>query len=410
MRRLLLFFLIVLSANCTEGTKEEAAVLPEDGTWRGEIELQGQVMPFLFFVNWEDASPLIVIENGKERIRIEEAGIYGDSIYIPMHIFDTRIVAKFNSRSMKGYYMKNYLPDYRLPFSASAGIKNRFREIIKPPSTDITGQWDAYFMHSGDTSKTVGIFNQVHSRLTGTFLTTSGDYRYLDGIVSGDSLKLSTFDGEHAYLFKGKIIGHDSISGSYWSGKTWFERWNAHRNPDAALPDLDNMIHLKNGYDRIRFTLPDMNGKKVSLDDPTYRDKVVIVQILGTWCPNCMDETKFLADWYRRNNDRGIEIVALAFERKNDFDYARERIQRMIRKYDIGYKILFAGKNDKATVAQVLPVLDRSVSYPTTIFIDRKGKVRKIHMGFEGPGTSKYYERFIDNFNRFVNKMLTEAE
>ena len=80
----------------------------------------------------------------------------------------------------------------------------------------------------------------------------------------------------------------------------------------------------------LTFSFPDVNGKMVSLTDDKYKNKVVIIQLFGTWCPNCMDETIFLTDWYDENKDRGVEIIGLAYERKDDFTYASERVKKMV--------------------------------------------------------------------------------
>src|SRR5690606_31161626 len=100
---------------------------------------------------------------------------------------------------------------------------------------------------------------------------------------------------------------------------------------------------------------PDANGNMVSLDDDKYKHKVVILQIMGTWCPNCMDETKFLSPWYNANKERGVEVIGLAFERKDDFSYASARVKKMVGKMDVKYDILIAGTDDKENAAKSLP-------------------------------------------------------
>jgi len=151
-----------------------------------------------------------------------------------------------------------------------------------------------------------------------------------------------------------------------------------------------------------------VNGKTVSLTDEKYQGKVVIVQLLGTWCPNCMDETRFLAPWYRQNRDRGVEVIGLAYERKDDFQYASERVKNMMEKLDIDYEVLIAGTNDKQKASKTLPMLNEIAAFPTTIFIGKDGKVKKIHTGFSGPGTGQYYEQFKEEFNTTVNELLSE--
>jgi thiol-disulfide isomerase/thioredoxin len=403
----ILFLFLSILWSC-ERSKEVGDKIPESGVWRGILQMQGQELPFNFQVNHQGSILEIVLMNGDERLRIDEVEVFKDSIRFPMHIFDTQIMATFSRHSMEGHWQKNYLDDYIIPFSARYGESFRFTDHPQDPPYDINGRWEVYFLSGSDSTLAVGVFRLEDQKLEGTFLVSSGDYRYLDGEMVGDSLKLSTFDGEHAYLFKAKMVSRDTLKGTYWSGKTWSQPWVGIRNPSISLPDPESLTFLKPGYDRIEFQLPDLDGRMVSLDDPTFTDKVLIIQIFGTWCPNCMDETLFLSSWYNKNRARDAEIVALAFERKDDINYARERITRMKEKFNINYDFLFGGRSDKSVAASVLPMLNTVVSFPTMIIIDKRGKVRKIHTGFSGPGTGVHYEKFAEEFYLFMDKLLDE--
>lgn len=139
----------------------------------------------------------------------------------------------------------------------------------------------------------VGIFEQDGDKLSGTFLTPTGDYRYLDGHIDDNTLQLSAFDGEHAFfLFKAELTEKDQ-QGIFRSGRSKSEKWTAQRDFTASLPDANSLTYLKEGYDRLEFNFPDPEGNTVSLSDPRYQAKVVIVHLFGSWCPNCMDETHF---------------------------------------------------------------------------------------------------------------------
>jgi peroxiredoxin len=373
------------------------------------VNIQGQELPFTLEIKNDSLGDQVAtIINGEERI---EAGVMtrsGDSVVIPLHIFDTKISVKPSGQTLKGYWIKNYVSDYSIPFTAWQGISYRFSEKPGPPADNISGKWDAVFANESDTTLAVGVFEQQGNRLQGTFLLTSGDYRYLDGEVDGDSLRLSTFDGEHAYLFKAMIHNDTAMTGMYWSGKTWNQPWTARKNERARLPDVDSLTFLKPGYTSIDFTFRGLDGRPVSSNDEKYQGKVLILQILGTWCPNCMDETLFLADWYRKNKDKGVEIIGLAFERKDDLEYAGSRLRMMKQRLGADYDFLIAGKSGAGQAAKALPMLQGSIFFPTTIFIDREGKVRKIHLGFSGPGTGPYYDRFVGEFNAFMQTLLAE--
>ena len=180
------------------------------------------------------------------------------------------------------------------------------------------------------------------------------------------------------------------------------------RNPSAALADPYGLSALKEGFTTLDFSFPNLDGNPVSLADSRYKGKVVIVSILGSWCPNCLDEAAFLSPWYKENRKRGVEILGLAFERKNDFDFAKRTLTRLIERFDIQYQILFAGQSGTDSASKALPALNGIAAFPTTIFIDKKGAVRKVHTGFSGPATGKFYEDFKGEFNRLVDTLLVE--
>ena len=148
----------------------------------------------------------------------------------------------------------------------------------------------------------------------------------------------------------------------------------------------------------------------MSLSDDQFKDKVVLVQLMGSYCPNCLDETKFYSKYYEENKDRGLEIVALAFENAKTEDKAIKGITRMKERVGLNYKILLAqiGTNDKGKAQEKMPMLNKVVSYPTTIYLDRTGKVRKIHTGFNGPATGEKYKNFEAEFEAFLNTLLSE--
>ena len=209
-------------------------------------------------------------------------------------------------------------------------------------------------------------------------------------------------------MFLAELQEDGSLKGEFFSGKGGYRTWTAFKNPDAELPSPEELTFLKEGYDKIEFTMPDLNRNPVSLDDPKYQGKVIILQIFGSWCPNCMDETKFLAPWYDSNKDRGVEIIGLAYENKEDFDYASKRVKKMVEKLKINYDFLIAGGRASDKASLTLPMLNKVFIYPTTIFIDRSGKVRRIHSGFSGPGTGKYYDQFVEDFGQFMDQLLLE--
>jgi thiol-disulfide isomerase/thioredoxin len=381
-----------------------------EGIWRATVEIQGHELPFNFEIKKSEKDDVeIYLMNADERLLLDEVHISGDSIDIGLHIFDANFKAIIKGDTLEGLFIKNFAKDYRLPFRAIYGQSYRFAKKNNDSSIpDFGGKYEVKFIHESDTTPAIALFSQSGDSVSGTFLTPTGDYRYLQGSVVNDTLHLSTFDGNYAYLFSAVRQSDGTLRGKYYSGKTWMEDWIAQKNENATLPDAENLTYLKDGYDRIEFNFPDVNGNNVSLNDEKYRDKVVILQLFGTWCPNCMDETRFLAPWFKENKDRGIEIIGLAYERKADFSYASDRIKKMAEKLDVTYDFVIAGTEDKEKASETLPMLNKVIAFPTTIFIGKDGKVKKIHTGFTGPSTGVYYEQFQQHFNETINELLSE--
>ena len=399
--------LTIFLVSCKKEDKKQPIDLLE-GPWRASLTVQdNEELPFLFEV-MEDET--LKIFNAEEVINVDEVEIYGDSIKIKFPVFEGYVAAKFeDSLTISGSFIKESL-NRVVPFKATFGEQDRF-DIATPPSANITGNWETVFSQDNEEDRYIakGIFNQNGNIVSGTFRTTTGDYRYLEGVVNGDQLQLSTFDGAHAFLFTGKVTD-STLSGNFYSGNHWKEPFVAKRNEEYELPSEDSLTFIKEGYDGLEFSFPDTEGAMVSLDDDRFKDKAVIVQIMGTWCPNCMDETKYYVDFYNKNKEKDVAFVALAFEYAKTKERAVASIHRLQKKLNVPYPILLAqhGTSHKKKAQEKLPMLNHVLSYPTTIFVDKKGEVRRIHTGFNGPATGKKYEEFTAEFERFVTELASE--
>jgi thiol-disulfide isomerase/thioredoxin len=407
MRILIALLVSTIFFGCDSEKKNSPEL--QTGMWRAAIMIQGQELPFNLEVTKDSTNGYdAFIINASEKILLDEIRVSGDSVDIALHVFDANIKAIMHGDSLTGTFIKNYEKDYRVPFRAKFGQAFRFEKGEDENYPDFNGQYAVTFTSASDTVPAVGVFTQVKDSVTGTFLTETGDYRFLQGNVANGVMQLSTFDGNHSYLFKAILQSDGTLSGKYWSGKTYLATWIGEKNDKAELKDPESLTYLKPGYEKIEFSFPDVNGKTVTLNDEKYKGKVVVLQLFGSWCPNCMDETKFLSPWYSENQRRGVEVIGLAYERKADFGYASARVKKMIDKFDVTYNFLIAGTNDKAEASKTLPQLNRVVAFPTTIFIGKDGKVKKIHTGFSGPGTGIYYDQFVQEFNETINELLGE--
>ncbi|MBO0939759.1 TlpA family protein disulfide reductase [Fibrella sp. HMF5335] len=399
----------------------QTAPTVKTGQWRAVLQTSGGELPFGLDIKpaAQSGRYTVFALNGSERLPMDEGYIKNDSLHIPMALFESELVGKVGSDQLTGVWRKRRTgSQYQIvPFSARFGQSFRFKENGPAPTANVSGKWQTLFREKrtdgtpGDTTLAVGVFDQKGKTVTGTFLTPTGDYRYLAGDVVGDSLLLSCFDGSHAFLFKAKLGASPArtLTGVFHSGPTYRETWTAQFNPNAALPDPAKLTLVKPGQ-TFTFAFPDATGKTVSLNDARFKGKVTVVQILGSWCPNCMDETRFLAPWYARNKARGVEVAGLAFEKTASLAESGPKLQRMVDRFQIQYPVLLAGTNDKAEAAKALPALNRVAAFPTTIFLDKKGMVRHIHTGFSGPGTGVYYDRYVSEFNALIDKLLAEQQ
>jgi thiol-disulfide isomerase/thioredoxin len=402
-------FLLIISLLFLFSCKKNTPKTLQKGTYRAVLKIQdNQELPFIFEVKNDS---LLTVLNADEIIYVDEITYYKDSVRIQMPVFEGYIIAKIEDNFLKGSFIKPSL-DRIVPFKAT---KNSVRFSSKnKASKNITGNWKTVFSENSADEKYIakGIFNQNEDKVTGTFRTTTGDYRYLEGIVDGDSLKLSTFDGAHAFLFTAKVTD-STLNGFFYSGNHWKEPFTAKLNNGYELPNVNNLTFIKEGYEDFDFSFPDTRGRIVSLSDPKFQNKAVIIQIMGTWCPNCLDESKFLVNYLKENPTKKIEVIALAFEVAKTREIAFKRIKRLKERVGIKYPVILAQYGslaDKKLAQQKLPWLNHLISYPTTIFIDKKGKVRKIHTGFNGPATGKKYKDFKQEFETFMNVLVNGKE
>lgn len=408
MKQLMFFLLAGLLWMASCQTKTE--MTPDfEGTWLIELDIAPDIIPFTMNIQKSGEKWKAEILNADEVLSYDDISFRNDSIIIPMGIFDSEIRATINTDGiLKGVFAKNFSSIYEVQLSGKREFTTRF-PVNGKPTANFSGRWKTVFTKAnGDTYEAIGIFQQEGNRVTGTFLTALGDYRYLDGNVDGSQLFLSAFDGSHAYLFKAQLSEDGSIQGEFRSGPSYKESFTAEINETFELPDAYRMNFLKEGYEKLEFSFPDTDGNMVSLASEKFKNKVVLIQLFGTWCPNCMDETRFLAPWYEKHKDKGIEIIALAFETKPDFDYASSRVKRTMEKMNAGYTFLIAGESNKEKASAALPALNQVIAFPTLIYLDKTGKVRKIHTGFNGPGTGAYYDRWVEEHESFVAELLKE--
>lgn len=417
---------VLLTMAASASTAWAAAKFPSEGIWRGEFTVDGDAIPFNFEVKGKDAQgATFSLINGTRRDHFVVERLADDQLAIPMNTYDAALVFTIvDDGRIVGEY-RDLVPSRNgarnIPFVAEHGKSWRFVEPGKDvaPDADLTGKWavrqaDQSRLRDNNSNERdnrrdqVALFEQKGNHLSGVIMTAVGDSRELEGTVQGNRFVLSHFSGPSPRLIRGTIDEDGNIQGSSGSGIYNVARFEGRKDPNAELADPYQLTFLKDGQTRIDFSFPDLQGRQVSLSDEKYQGKVVIVEVIGTWCPNCTDQSYFLSPWFKQNKDRGVEIVAVAFEQEDDFAYFQKTLGKFKDYFDIDYDIVFGGLADKKVATERLRGLNYMAAFPTTLIIDRKGEVREIYTGYTGTVTGSYYEQYVKNFNALLDELIAE--
>ena len=386
----------------------------KEGMYRGVLSLRAEEnaeLPFNYEWKYENKKPIMIIHNAEERIRVDEIERMGDSLIIKMPVFDTEFRCVMSSDGLQGKWVNHYrLAQNEIPFRSYFNQNYRFFPSAGFITSGINGKWQTTFSPESESmSAAVGVFKQVEGTdiIYGTFLTETGDYRYLEGIEKEGKIYLSAFDGSHAFLFVGEIYGV-AMRGQFYSGMHWKEYWMATKNEFATLKDAEELTSIKNPELPFELSLRSLSGGTVSLTDAAYKNKPVIIQLMGSWCPNCMDESAYFSSLHAQYNKQGLEIIAIAFEKTNDEEKVKAQLTRLKTKFSIAYPILVPLVSGKDKASELLPRLSSIKAFPTTLFLNKQHQVVKIHTGFSGPATGEEYLQFKLRTENLIKNLLEQ--
>jgi len=397
-----LLFVLMLAACSLRG---QLTLKNITGKWRGEFLLgENLLVPFNFEI---DSRGMVYLLNAEERFKTSTVIINNDSLFIPLDQFDNELAFYFQKNVLTGVLRKQDQHTVLLPATAEKGKTFRFRENKNAKAENVGGTYSIEFtFESGKKEKSVAVLKQNGKQLTGTFLKESGDSRYLQGMVEGNKFYLSSFIGSTPGYYTGEVHVDGTIEGEQ-IGSRVHHQFRGKRDSYAELPDPYKKMNSGERKKLAPFSFPDINGNMISLSDEKYKNKVVIIPVTGTWCPNCIDEAAFLSPWYEKNKDRGVEIMTIHYERQSDTGFSRKVMRRFRDRFNITYDQVFGGIANSDTVRRTLG-LPEFRSYPTTLFIDKKGNVAKMHSGYSGPATGRFYDEFLKEFNDEVDRLLNE--
>lgn len=388
------------------------------GTHRMAIQCPGGELPFYLQLEADDEGGLAAsIQNGSERIAVPRIEQQHGVMVLAFDHYDSELRLKVSAdeTSLSGEWLKRRGDGAttRMAVHSTPG-KTRFRAATTPaasaPADWCVGRFAVTFSASRD--QAVGLLRRAdgrHHDLEGTFLTTLGDYRYLAGNVHGDDLALSCFDGAHAFLFHATYDRDaNTIRGDFWSSDNWHETWTAVRDDHAALPDGFGLTTTRADIKLGDTRLEALDGTPRTLDDEGLRGTVRVVEIFGTWCPNCHDHGEYLGKLHRRYQDRGLQVVGIACEHQSDRDRKVRQVRAFAERHQTSYPIWLGGSSNKAETTRKLGFVDRVRAFPTTLFIDMQGKVRGVYQGWSGPAAGDAHERLVQRFEALVEQLLAE--
>jgi len=392
--------------------------LDPTGTWRGFIKNpSGEEVAFAVEIRREGNQITGSLINGDERTPSSSGSIDGNTINLRYDYYDGELTAAINGDEMRGSFSRQWQKQ-----TLKRELRARRGETNAPASSaragvDISGEW---VLSVGDAPKQRywrAAFKQTGWDVRGTIIPMSGDWGELAGSLADDQLSLNRFDGINSRVLKLRLLPQGKLEGYVDLGlfdpkrKVIAERIEAvSKEIIADLPDPNKYTHMANPAEPLRFRFPDLEGKVVSASDERFKNKVVVVTITGSWCPNCHEEAPLLQEFYERYRAEGFEAVALAFEYTGDAPRDLEQVKIFAKRHKISYPMLLAGSTDEGEMSRKLPQLVDFGAYPTTIFIGRDGLVKRIHSGFEGKATGDRFTKLKAEYEAQIKELLAEKE
>lgn len=391
----------------------------EDRRFFFDLETPGGPLPFEVrgLVGWRQFTGFAIV-NGDEEVSIRRTNHTVNDrrfeVVSEFGGFDSKLTLKGvtfepNETWFGAWSIRKRSGVTHVPFKVDE--RNRRFELPDTPPSIASGRYRVTFASSPD-DPAVGLFTiNDDGTATGTFLTTTGDYRYLAGNAAGDTLKLSTFDGAHAFLFHAERQDDGSLKGDFWSGNWYHDTWTAKPDPDFRLPDpFEQTTYRGDATSLERLSFTDLDGTPTPVGALAPHGSPRIVEVFGSWCPNCHDATRLLTELHAQYKDRGLVVLGLAFEHSENETKAIEAVRTYKDDLKVDYPLLIAGLSDKKRASEMLPVLDRVRSFPTTLFIDADGDIRAVHSGFSGPATGDAHTELREQFTANIEAMLEEHE
>jgi len=382
------------------------SVAPIAGRWDATIQINGVETPFPLEISGSGANVTASFFNGDDRYASTQGRFENGKLVVIWDYYAATLDATLKDGVLEGQYAgtRRMKGPFAIRATRAAAAKPTAASAMVPT---IDGLWEIPNKSGKGELAWRFVVQQAGPKADATILRVDGDTGTISGTFQNGRFVLSHFDGARAHLLE-ITPASDGTLDILQDGKT---RLTAYRPaaarakglPEPTDPDLHTT--MKDPTDPFRFSFPDLNGRMVSNADARFRGKVLVVEITGSWCPNCHDEAPFLAEMYRKFGGQGVEIVSLSFEEADQLkDPAR--LRAFVKKYGLEFPVLLGGDPDEANTK--LTQLVNWNTWPATLFIDRRGLVRGIHSGFPSSGSGDLFRQAKDEFNVEVGRLLAE--
>ena len=373
--------------------------------WDATINYGQQSIPFRFEFSGTGNDIRVSFFNGDVRVTSTAGRLDGKSLSLNFDHLGTKLEATFEDGAVKGTY------------GGRRGGSHEFeahphKELAPDSATapDVAGVWEIPTESRKGEHAWRFIVRQDGQKISAAILRVDGDTGLLTGEYRNGKFALSLFDGARAQKMDIAVKEDGSLDLSMQGGRGGPTVLNAVRPAVAegkGIVPANFATHtgVKNPDEPFAFSFPDLKGNIVSNTDAKFRDKVVIVNITGSWCPNCHDEAPYLAELYRKYKALGLEIVALDFE---DADELKDpsRLPAFIKNYKIEYTYLRAGETSELNAK--VPQAVNLNSWPTTFFLGRDGKVRAVHAGFAAEASGQFHSELQKEYTSTIERLLAE--
>ena len=404
----LCLFIILLAFSATSCTRKRDL----NGIWNGVIYLKSRdEVPLKIEMKQEGSKVFATILNGDERLDATSGSFDGQNIVLKFDFYDAVIEAGFVRREVIGKVTRTW-HNTKLVRELKMWKGGEVKAIpAAAEGKDITGDWLMKVGEAPNQKDWQLSVNQKNGELTGTILTPSGDWGTMTGFLGYGKIAMGRFDVINARALRGALTEGGKINGIVDLGQGDAPRnFTAERVniPKDGIAFAAGNVRMKNPTEPLKFSGTDFEGKTVSYDDPRFKNKVLVIEITGSWCPNCYDEAPLLKDLYARYKEQGLEILGLSFEYTGEPKRDLEQVKIFAKKHDIPYLMLLGGSTENDDVQKKLPQLENFGAFPTTIFIGRDGLVKKLHAGFEGPATGARFTKTKADFEETVKELLKD--